>query len=311
MLFRSPAKSISEAARIVTDVAKTEVPKDDVNKLYEDILGKMKSTPGPEAEALSRLLDKAERRAEDIKARGVGEALMRFGFGMAAGAAKPGQARRAGLAGALESAAGAAPILGESLAENAKLQQAAEDNALKLRLENARYQSAVESGNKQLAASLAGSISQRNLQQASLQEQIAQNARANALKEKEIAGLAAYRQAASDPALIKYAERYMRENPGMNFDQAMEKASRAAGYSFRTEGLMGGKLAAELRKIDDDFDMIPYLKAGNPEGKHLKFLEEERQRRRNEAYRLYGGDQSGGGKSSSLDLSQWGTPTKQ
>ena len=166
-------------------------------------------------------------------------------------------------------------------------------------------------GLKQLAASLAGSISQRNLQQASLQEQIAQNARANALKEKEIAGLAAYRQAASDPALIKYAERYMRENPGMNFDQAMEKASRAAGYSFRTEGLMGGKLAAELRKIDEDFNMIPYLKAGNPEGKHLKFLEEERQRRRNEAYRLYGGDQSGGGKSSSLDLSQWGTPTKQ
>jgi len=58
---KAPAKSISEAARIVTDVAKTEVPKDDVNKLYEDILGKMKSTPGPEAEALSRLLDKAER----------------------------------------------------------------------------------------------------------------------------------------------------------------------------------------------------------------------------------------------------------
>lgn len=169
---KTPVKGISEAARIVTDVAKTDVPKDDVNKLYEDILAKMKSAPGPEAEALARMLDKAERRAEDIKARGVGEALMKFGFGMAASAAKPGVARRSGLAGALEAAAGAAPILGESLAENAKLQQAAEDNALKLRLENARYQSAVEQGNKQLAASLAGSISQRNLQQAALQEQI-------------------------------------------------------------------------------------------------------------------------------------------
>ncbi len=169
---KAPAKSISEAARVVTDVAKTQVPDDDVGKLYEDILSKMKSAPGPEAEALARMLNNAEKRAEDIKARGVGEALMKFGFGMAAGAAKPGVARRSGLAGALEAAAGAAPILGESMAENAKLQQAAEDNALKLRLENARYQSAVESGNKQLAATLAGSISQRNLQQAALQEQI-------------------------------------------------------------------------------------------------------------------------------------------
>lgn len=219
---------------------------------------------------------------------------MKFGFGMAAGAAKPGVARRPGLGGLLESAASAAPILGESLAENAKLQSAAEDNALKLRMEQARYESALEQGNKQLAASLAGSISQRNLQQASLQEQITQNARANALKEKEIAGIAAYRQASAEPAMVRIAERFMAENPKLSFEQAMDKASKAAGYSFRSEGAMGGKLAAILEKIDDDYKMLPALMAGNPSSAFVQGMAADRKRRRDEAYRLYGAEMPGG-----------------
>lgn len=291
---KAPAKSISEAARIVTDVAKTQVPKDDVNKLYEDVLSKMNSAPGPEAEALARMLDKAERRAEDIKARGVGDALMKFGFGMAAAASKPGQARRAGLAGALESAAAASPLLAESLAENEKLQAAAEDNALKLRLENARYKSAVEQGNKQLAASLAGSISQRNLQQATLEEQINQNARANALKQQEIAGIAAYRQASTQTAIQKIADDLQASDPKLDRKTALNEASRISGYSFRTEGAMGGKLAAAVSKIEEDYKMLPALMAGNPNSQFVQNMAADRQRRLNEVYRLYGTEQAGG-----------------
>jgi hypothetical protein len=287
---KAPAKSLSEAARIVTDVAKTQVPKDDVGKLYDDIAKKLNDAPRPEAEALSRMLEKADKRAEEIKARGVSEALMKFGFGMAAAAAKPGQARRSGLAGALESAAAASPILAESIAENEKLQAAAQDNALKLRMEQARYQSALEQGNKQLAASLAGSISQRNLQQSQLEEQIAQNARANALKEKEIAGIAAYRQASAEPALVRIAERFMAENPKLTFEQAMERASKSAGYSFRSEGALGGKLANALAKIDDDYKMLPALMAGNPNSPFVQGMQADRKRRRDEAYRLYGAE---------------------
>jgi hypothetical protein len=291
---KAPAKSLSEAARIVTDVAKTQVPKDDVGKLYDDIAKKLNDAPRPEAEALSRMLEKADKRAEEIKARGVSEALMKFGFGMAAAAAKPGQARRSGLAGALESAAAASPILAESIAENEKLQAAAQDNALKLRMEQARYQSALEQGNRQLAASLAGSISQRNLQQSQLEEQINQNARANALKQQEIAGLAAYRQSAAEPALVRIAERYMAQDPKLSFEDAMTKASRAAGYSFRSEGALGGKLANALAKIDDDYKMLPALMAGNPNSPFVQGMQADRKRRRDEAYRLYGAEMPGG-----------------
>jgi hypothetical protein len=194
----------------------------------------------------------------------------------------------------LESAASASPILGESLAENAKLQAAAEDNALKLRMEQARYQSATEQGNRQLAASLAGSISQRNLQQSALEEQISQNARANALKQQEIAGIAAYRQSAAEPPLVRIAERYMAQDPKLSFEQAMEKASKSAGYSFRSEGAMGGRLAGALAKIDDDYKMLPALMAGNPNSQFVLGMQADRKRRRDEAYRLYGAEMPGG-----------------
>lgn len=291
---KAPAKGISEAARIVTDVAKTQVPKDDVNKLYDDISKKLNEAPRPEAEALSRMLDKADKRAEEIKTRGVSEALMKFGFGMAASAGKPGQARRSGIAGALESAASASPILAESVAENQKLQSAAEDNAFKLRMEQARYQSAMEQGNKQLAASLAGSISQRNLQQSQLEEQIAQNARANALKEQEIAGLAAYRAQSGQTSIQKIADDLQAADPKLGRKDALSEASRISGYSFRTEGAMGGKLAAALSKIDEDYKMLPALMAGNPNSPFVQNMQADRKRRRDEAYRLYGAEQPGG-----------------
>lgn len=291
---KAPAKSISEAARIITDVAKTQVPKDDVGKLYDDIEKKLNGAPRPETEAFTRMVEKAEKRAEDIKARGVSEALMKFGFGMAASAAKPGQARRSGIAGALESAAAASPILAESVAENQKLQAAAEDNAFKLRMEQARYQSALEQGNKQLAASLAGSISQRNLQQAQLEEQITQNARANALKEKELAGMAAYRAQAGSTAIQKIADDLQAADPKLGRKDALSEASRISGYSYRTEGAMSGKLAAALSKIDEDYKMLPALMAGNPNSPFVQNMEADRKRRRDEAYRLYGAEQPGG-----------------
>lgn len=291
---KAPAKSISEAARIVTDVAKTEVPKDDVNKLFEDIHSKLKSAPAPEAEALSKALERADKRAEDIKARGVSDALMKFGFGMAAGAARPGQARRSGIMGGIESAAAAAPLFAESIAENEKLQRAAEDNALKLRLENARYQSAVDSGNKQLAASLAGSISQRNLQQAQLQAQIDQNAVANELKRQEIAGLAAYRAQAGQTNIQKVADDLQAADPKLNRRDALAEASKLTGYSFRSEGAMSGKLQTALNKIEEDYKVLPALMAGNPNSPFTQQMAADRERRRAEAYRLYGGTEQGG-----------------
>jgi predicted GNAT family acetyltransferase len=264
-----PARSISDAARIVTDVAKTQVPKDDVNKLYEDIAKKLNDAPRPEAEALARMLDKAEKRSEEIKTRGVAEALMKFGFGMAAGAAKPGQARRPGLGGMLEAAASASPILAESMAENQKLQAAAEDNALKLRLENARYQSAMEQGNRQLAASLAGSISQRNLQQATLEEQIRQHGITAGLEERKLDIMRA--QASRPGSAMEMAYHVVKNDPankGKTDSELLTMAAESVGAAsmYRTDITQKrdiGKEIAKLRGEDTGYKLMK-LRAESP-----------------------------------------------
>ena len=102
------------------------------------------------------------------------------------------------------------------------------------------------------------------------------------------------RGADSQPALIKYAERYMREDPKLSFDQAMDKASRAAGYSFRSEGAQSSKLASALAKIDEDYKLLPALLSSNPDSKLAQTMVADQKRRREEAYRLYGSEQPSG-----------------
>ena len=57
---------------------------------------------------------------------------------------------------------------------------------------------------------------------------------------------------------------------------------------------MGGKLAAALSKIDEDYKMLPALMAGNPNSAFVQNMQADRKRRRDEAYRLYGAEQPGG-----------------
>jgi hypothetical protein len=242
-------------------------------------------------------LQNAKNRAKEIEARGIGEAMMKFGFGMAAAASKPG--RRQGLAGVLESAAAASPLLSESMAENTKLQQAAQDNYTKLRMENSRYQSALEQGNMQLAANIAAGISQRKLTEADLQQKIAQSDRTANLEQQKLGleerKLAVMRsQASQKTAIQKIADDLQSADPKLDRTAALNEASRISGYSFKGADAAGGKLQAALSKIEDDYKMLPALLASNPDGKLAQQMAADRQRRRDEAMRLYGGQQQTG-----------------
>ena len=280
-------KSAAEAVRSLTEAAQIQVPKDETQQLVKTLYDELMSRPNAERDEVKAALDAAKGRAKEIEARGIGEALMKFGFGMAAAAAKPG--RRQGLSGALESAAAASPILGEAMAENTKLKQAAEDNYTKLRMENARYQTAREQGNMQLAANLANSIGQRKLTQAQLEQQISYQDRMLDLQ-KEKVGLQRS-QASAPTAIQKIANDLQSADPKLDRKSALSEASKLAGYSFRTEGAQGGKLASELRKIDEEFSTLKFL---DPNSKMAQNLAAQRQQRVTEAYRLYGTEQPGG-----------------
>lgn len=240
-------KNAVEAVQTMANAAKIDLPKDNTIELANTLFKERMKLSEPERAEFKAELESAKNRAKQIQERGVAEALMKFGFSMAASAAKPGVARRSGLAGALESAAAASPVLAESMAENSKLQEAAQDNYMKLRMENARYQSALEQGNMQLAATMANNISQRQLTQAQLQDQIAQHERMYGL-EKEKLGI--MRSQASQPTSIqKIASDLQAADPSLDRRAALNEASRISGYSFKTEQSNELKRAEAMEKL--------------------------------------------------------------
>jgi hypothetical protein len=292
--FRAPPREsgfskreASNAVNTIVQAAKVQVPEDRTEELANTLYSQMMARTKADRDSFRAELEAVKGRAKEIEARGIGEAFAKYGFGIAAAAAKSG--RRQGVAGVIEAAATASPLLAESLAETQKLKAAAQDNYMKMRVENARYESAVDQGNMQLAATLANNIGQRKLQQATLQEQIAQHERMYGL-EKEKLGIQRA-QAGKQGELRSIASELMAEDPSLTRKSALQEASRIAGYSFRTDAATGGKLASELRKIDEEFSTLKFL---DPKSKMAENLAAQRQQRISEAYRLYGTDQPGG-----------------
>lgn len=226
----------SSAVNTIIQAAKVQIPEDKTKELMNTLNNELRALSKPERDEFRAELQAAKGRAKEIEARGIGEALAKFGFGMAAAAAKPG--RRQGLAGVIESAATASPLLAESLAENEKLKAAAQDNYMKMRMENARYESAVDQGNMQLAATLANNISQRQLAQATLQEQIAQHERMFGLEQQKLGILRS--QAGRPGSSLELAYNILRRDPkleGKSDSDLLGMAARqvAAGSTYRTD----------------------------------------------------------------------------
>jgi hypothetical protein len=294
-------QTATEAVKTIADAAKIEIPKDETRQLAKGLFDELMAKSSSEKSEFKAELDAAKNRAKEIEARGIGEAMMKFGFAMAASAAKPGVARRSGLGGALEAAASASPVFAESMAENAKLQQAAQDNYMKLRMENAKYQSALEQGNMQLAASMANNISQRQLTQAQLEQQIKQSDRMFGLEKEKLGVMRS--QAGQPTSIQKIASDLQAADPSLDRRAALNEASRISGYSFKGEAAAGGKLQAALNKIEDDYKMLPALMAASPDSKMTQSMVADRKRRREEAYRLYGSEQPTG--VGSKQNSQW------
>jgi hypothetical protein len=281
--------SAAAAVRTITEAANVQLPKDESRQLTKDLLAEFNARSEPDRKRFKEELEAAKNRSKEIEARSIGEAMMKFGFGMAAAAAKPGAGR--GIAGVFSSAAAASPLIAESMAETNKLKQAAQDNYMKLRMENARYETALEQGNMQLAASLANNISMRQLEQEKLKQQIFQQDRLFGLEEKKLDVMR--RQGSAPTAIQKIANDLMAADPKLDRKTALNEASRISGYSFRSEGAQGGKLAAALAKIDEDYKLLPALLASNPDSKLAQTMVADQKRRREEAYRLYGGEQPG------------------
>ena len=123
----------------------------------------LKNESKGDMDTLNKLMEKSAGRSKEIKDKGFGKALAEFGFQMAAGAAKPGQAGNRGLSGVLRSAAEASPTLAASISKTNELAQAADDNQQKLAIAMKQFEMAQRSG--QTTTALGWATQVRQLQQ--------------------------------------------------------------------------------------------------------------------------------------------------
>jgi hypothetical protein len=144
---------------------------------YNEMFSQLSNENKPLLDRLNKAVEKSSGRAERLRAEALPRALAEFGFQWAANASKPGQARRAGLAGAIESAASAAPTLAASAAESQKAIDKAEDAFTQLQMEQAKFELAMKKGDRATAMQHATNMRQleTSLRQLQLQaQQIAQ-----------------------------------------------------------------------------------------------------------------------------------------
>lgn len=294
------ALAVSQAAQNVSQIA--NVPQQSLEDRAMGIYKKFKEMSSAELKSLNDAIEGQKGEAEKIKAKGLSEALMQFGFGMAAKASEPGKPgeRKRGLAGFIGSAAAASPILGQVASENEKLQRAAKDNYMKLKMDQTRYQVALDKGDMQAATSLAAQIRQGDMQQKQLDALIDYHNKQLALERQKM-GITA---AAYAPSSIREAQwlEANKDNPAAI--AAFEKATRGrdAGATSADQRDRAA-LAARLEKLDAarQTELIMYP-PNTAEGKKRELAYQAKRKDLHDLFGIQYGGAGGGGGTLNPDL---------
>jgi hypothetical protein len=289
--IKAEVKKATSPAAISKSVDKiaeeTGVPKQTLMEQFDEIQKKFSSNN----EATNAILKKAEERlagrAEEIKGKGLGEALMAFGFNMAAEAAKPGGKF-------LKAAAAASPTLGKAAMDNQKLQMAAEDNLSKMQIDRAKYDQAMQKQDTATATTLLAQIRQGEHQDAVLKEQIAQNARTNALAREQMGITAGYYAKSGTPEIFKIADQLKARGFKGTEEQLMAEAERLknSGITERGEQASMARIATEVKdalKENTEYKMLGFRlvdpKLGEGERAQIQAQMQEIERRAEAAIR--------------------------
>jgi hypothetical protein len=242
------------AAGSITEALNNQKPQTQAKSLDEqamDIYKKFHEMSSGDLKSLNDAIEAQKGEADKIKDRGLSNALMQYGFGMAAAASKPG-------ARFLGSAAAAAPAFGEAMARNEDLQRAARDNYLKLKMDHTKYQVALDKGDMQSATALASQIRQGDMQQKQLDALVDYHNKQLALQEKQIGLQAAHLNQGT--SIQQIANDLMAHGFQGTREQALERASGlAGGVGLRSETALTQGLSGAIQKAlekDAEYKML-------------------------------------------------------
>jgi hypothetical protein len=207
----------------------------------------------PIIDEMKKMIEGQKPDTEGMKSQGLNQALAEFGFKMAANAARPG-------ARFLESASTAAPALSAAAAKTQELITAAQQNYAKLRIEQAKYETALQKNDMQTAATAAGQIIQAKQQDKLLQFHIAEAKDRLALEQQKLASQNAYQQASlSRYETVGSLTKDIMRNEGLPYGQALEKAGNimkgGIPAGLRAESATSVQLQKDIDKIDDAYRM--------------------------------------------------------
>lgn len=245
---KSAVDQLSEQQNLTPDI------KDDLMANALAIRKQLGAENQPIIDEMKKMIEGQKPDVEAMKSQGLNQGLAEFGFKMAANAARPG-------ARFLESASTAAPTLSAAASKTQELITAAQQNYAKLRMDQAKYETALQKNDMQTAATMAASIRQGQQQDKLLQFHIADAKDKLALEQQKLASQNAYQNAAlSRHETIGSLTRDIMQNEGLPYPQALEKAAklvRPGGYAadVRAESATSVQLQKDIDKIDDAYRM--------------------------------------------------------
>jgi hypothetical protein len=247
----------------------------------------------PILDKLNSAIEAQKPDEQALKDRGFAQALTQYGFGLAERASKPG-------ARFLESASGAAPVIGTVVAETNKLIDTKKDNYVRLQLDQAKYEVALAKGDMQTASVLAAQIRQGQQQDKALQFQIAKAQDDMRMEEAKLASQNAYQnKMASRYETVGSLTKDIMQNEGLPYDKALEKAARMlkpTGYAadVRASTAQNANLDKALKDIDakQKYMLLSIMDPKNPKYAALKADYDAEKR---DAYSRYGGAETTSG----------------
>jgi hypothetical protein len=237
----------------------------------------------PLLEQINKSVEEARPDSEAIKQQGLGQALAQFGFKMAAAASRP-------KAKFLESASIAAPELSSAAAKTQDLIATQQQNYNRLKMDQAKYEVALQNGNMRDAAILAGQIRSARQADKQLAATIDQNNRTYEVQKEQL-GIQRQQVAATaarQPENLRdIAAMLRKDDPSLTMSQALERASKIR-YGTAADINAGQKdrsaLSRDLIEIDKEFSPM-ILQSDSAAGKKSRI---ERQQRIDRLYQSYG-----------------------
>ena len=235
----APAASISNAVpKQATRPAPAEQG-DSFQTNYKSMLEETGKLSKSQQKAAEEMTESYKKQIDDLRARGLNDALTQFGFQLAAAAGKPG-------GGLLRALGEAAPSITESLGKNQQMISATQDNMNKLKMDQARFDLAVRKGDMQAALGYAQAISAEKKAQQQIDLQ------------RQHLGIAAS-QASKPGTAMQFAYETMRNDPankGVSSSELMERAARAVTGYDKSALAADSKNNAGVAKIMGDYKMF-------------------------------------------------------